>query len=176
MFPRVFLHDILSVWLIYFLKLKQDVWINLLYWNDFIDWNEKKNYRIWFLPTSGISSSGISQSKIISVNWLLCYRFFHFLIKLLVLQLSFAIFDTCGLFNFQFNYWKSDRGKISVTHFIMYDDQAISDNIIKATTDICYNNIRFYFSSKLSHKRNFILDTFKMIKTKKVTGFFFPNI
>ena len=31
----------------------------------------EKNYRIRFLPTSGISSSGISQGKIISVNWLL---------------------------------------------------------------------------------------------------------
>ena len=28
------------------------------------------------MPTSGISSFGISQGKIISVNWLLCYRFF----------------------------------------------------------------------------------------------------
>ena len=28
----------------------------------------KKNYRIWFLPTSGISSCGISQGQIISVN------------------------------------------------------------------------------------------------------------
>ena len=35
-----------------------------------------KSYRIWFLPTSGISSCGISQGEIISVNWLLCYRFF----------------------------------------------------------------------------------------------------
>ena len=37
----------------------------------------RKNYRIWFLPTSGISSCGISQGKIISVNWLLCYRSFE---------------------------------------------------------------------------------------------------
>ena len=36
----------------------------------------RKNYRIWFLPTSGISSWGISQGKIVSVNWLLFYRFF----------------------------------------------------------------------------------------------------
>ena len=36
----------------------------------FSNWNEKK-YRIWFLPTSGISSCSISQGKIISVNWLL---------------------------------------------------------------------------------------------------------
>ena len=49
-----------------------------MYWNDYTDWNEKK-YRIWFLPTSGISSCGISQSKITSVNWLLCYRFFNYL-------------------------------------------------------------------------------------------------
>ena len=41
----------------------------------FYDWNEK-NYRIWFLPTSGISSFGFGSYKIISVNWLLCYRFF----------------------------------------------------------------------------------------------------
>ena len=34
----------------------------------------EKNYRIW-LPTSGISSCGISQGKIIPVNWLHCYRF-----------------------------------------------------------------------------------------------------
>ena len=60
---------------------KQAVWINLLYWNDFTDWNEK-NYRIWFLPTSGISSCGISQGKIISVNWLLCYRFFRHIVCL----------------------------------------------------------------------------------------------
>ena len=32
----------------------------------------RKNYRIWFLPKSGISGYGISQGKIISVNWLLC--------------------------------------------------------------------------------------------------------
>jgi len=36
----------------------------------------RKNYRIWFLPTSGISSCGISQGKTISVNSDLCYRFF----------------------------------------------------------------------------------------------------
>ena len=36
----------------------------------------RKNYKIWFLSTSGISCCGISQGKIISVNWLLCYRFF----------------------------------------------------------------------------------------------------
>ena len=36
----------------------------------------RKNYRIWFLPISEISSCGISHGKIISVNWLLCYRFF----------------------------------------------------------------------------------------------------
>ena len=36
----------------------------------------RKNYRIWFLPISGISSCGISQGQIISVNWLLCYRSF----------------------------------------------------------------------------------------------------
>ena len=35
-----------------------------------------KSYRLWFLPTLGISSCGISEGKIISVNWLLCYRFF----------------------------------------------------------------------------------------------------
>ena len=54
---------------------KQAVWINLLYWNDFADCNEK-NYRIWFLPSWKISSCGISKGKINSVNWLLCYRFF----------------------------------------------------------------------------------------------------
>ena len=37
----------------------------------------RKNCRIWFLTTSGISSCDISQGKIISVNWLLCYRFFY---------------------------------------------------------------------------------------------------
>ena len=42
---------------------------------EMIEWT-RKNYRIWFLSTSGISSCGISQGKIISVNWLLCYRFF----------------------------------------------------------------------------------------------------
>ena len=57
---------------------KQAVWINLLYWNDFYGLEREKKYRIWFLPTSGISSCVISQGKIISVNWLLCYRFFHF--------------------------------------------------------------------------------------------------
>ena len=36
----------------------------------------REKYRIWFLSTSGISSCSISQGKIISVNWLLCYRFF----------------------------------------------------------------------------------------------------
>ena len=36
----------------------------------------RKNYRIWFLPISEISSCGISHGKMISVNWLLCYRFF----------------------------------------------------------------------------------------------------
>ena len=56
---------------------KQAVFINLMYRNNFTDWNERKNYRIWFLPTSGISSSGIWQSKTISVNWLLCYGFFE---------------------------------------------------------------------------------------------------
>ena len=40
----------------------------------------RKNYGIWFLPTSGISSCGISQGKIISLNWLLCYRFFDLVI------------------------------------------------------------------------------------------------
>ena len=34
------------------------------------------NFWIWFLPTYGISSCGISQGEIILVNWLLCYRFF----------------------------------------------------------------------------------------------------
>ena len=57
---------------------KQAVWINLLYWNDFYGLEREKKYRIRFLPTSGISSCVISQGKIISVNWLLCYRFFHF--------------------------------------------------------------------------------------------------
>ena len=42
---------------------KQAAWIDLLYWNDFTDWNEKKI--IEFLPTSGITSWGISQGKII---------------------------------------------------------------------------------------------------------------
>ena len=37
----------------------------------------EKNYWIWFLPTTGVSSCGISQGEIISVNWLLCYRFFQ---------------------------------------------------------------------------------------------------
>ena len=36
----------------------------------------RKKDRIWFLPTFGISSCGISQGKTISVNWLLCYRFY----------------------------------------------------------------------------------------------------
>ena len=36
----------------------------------------RQNYRAQFLPTSGISSCCISQGKMISVNWLLCYRFF----------------------------------------------------------------------------------------------------
>ena len=36
----------------------------------------RKNYRILFLSISGISSCGISQGKIIPVNYLLCYRFF----------------------------------------------------------------------------------------------------
>ena len=36
----------------------------------------RKNFKIWFLPTSGISSCSFSLGKIISVNWLLCYRFF----------------------------------------------------------------------------------------------------
>ena len=40
-----------------------------------MDWNSNI-FWIWFLPTSGISSCGISQGEIISVNWLLCYRFF----------------------------------------------------------------------------------------------------
>ena len=40
----------------------------------FIRRGTRKNYRIWFLPISGISSCGLSQGKIISVNWLLCYR------------------------------------------------------------------------------------------------------
>ena len=44
---------------------------------EMILWNgTRKNYIIWFLSTSGISSYGISQGKIISVNWLICYRFF----------------------------------------------------------------------------------------------------
>ena len=55
--------------------VKHAVWINLLYWNNFTDCNEK-SYRILFLPTLGIFSCGFSQGKIISVNWLLCYRFF----------------------------------------------------------------------------------------------------
>ena len=59
----------------FFLSLKQAVWIYLLYWNDFTDWSKKNYERIWFLPTPGISSCGIS-GKIITVNWLLCFRFF----------------------------------------------------------------------------------------------------
>ena len=40
----------------------------------------EKNYRAWLLPTSGISGCGISQGKTISVNWILCYRFFNFVV------------------------------------------------------------------------------------------------
>ena len=42
----------------------------------------RKNYRIWFLPTSGITSCGISQGEIISVNWLLCYWFFELFLEI----------------------------------------------------------------------------------------------
>ena len=46
----------------------------------------RKSYRIWFRPTSGISSCGISHGKIISVNWLLCYRFFVIILTGCVLR------------------------------------------------------------------------------------------
>ena len=65
----------------FYLSSSSVIQTSCLYWNYFTDWNEK-NYRIWFLrflgflPTSGLSSCGISQGEIISVNWLLCYRFF----------------------------------------------------------------------------------------------------
>ena len=40
--------------------LKQSVWINLLHWNSVQTGTRKKIiHRIWFLPTSGISSCGI---------------------------------------------------------------------------------------------------------------------
>ena len=41
---------------------KQALWINLLYWY-MIRTGTRKNYRIWFLPTSGISSCSISQGN-----------------------------------------------------------------------------------------------------------------
>ena len=49
----------------------------------------RKNYRVWFLPTSGTSSCGISQADFISVNWLLCYR--------LVNKHSFSNYDKKGI-------------------------------------------------------------------------------
>ena len=55
--------------------MKQAVLINLLYLNDFMYWNEKKLYNIISARASGLSSCGISQGKIISVNRLLCYKY-----------------------------------------------------------------------------------------------------
>ena len=55
-------------------------------------WTEaRKNYRIRFLATSGISSCSISQGKIISVNWLLCYRFFDRLVIIKLLHMYYIV-------------------------------------------------------------------------------------
>ena len=59
-------------------KKNKQAGIKPVYWNEFTNWNKRKKYRTWFLPTSEISSCGISHGKIISVNWLLCYRFFQY--------------------------------------------------------------------------------------------------
>ena len=63
-----------SLYISYVINLQQAVWIYLLYCKDCTN---EKNYWIWFLPTSWISSCSISQSKIFSINWLLSYRFFQ---------------------------------------------------------------------------------------------------
>ena len=56
----------------------------VLKWFDGLE-REKIIVCIWFLPTSGISSCGISQGKIILVNWLLCYGFFdHMSLELFI--------------------------------------------------------------------------------------------
>ena len=45
--------------------------------NCFTDWNEKKSIKYDFCPHQEYQlAGGFSQGKIISVNWLLCYRFF----------------------------------------------------------------------------------------------------
>ena len=96
----------------------------------------RKNYRIWFLSTSGISSCGISQGKTISVNWLLCYRFFllgtppstemtkntHFFTAIFKKQSVFKV--SCSSFNncfcFCFTRQKSGVESLSITyHYII---------------------------------------------------------
>ena len=60
----------------------------------------RKSYRIWFLPTSGISNCGISRGKIISVNWRLCYRLFGFTSGLLITLTSGTGLDRIMRLNF----------------------------------------------------------------------------
>ena len=62
----------------------------------------RKNYRIWFLHTSRISSCGISQGNIISVNWLVCYRFFHKIPLLGTVEEKSVIFS---LFFYKYFLW-----------------------------------------------------------------------
>ena len=116
-----------------------------------------KNYRIWFLPKSGISSCGamnypkksgfnlyqsrhcayitysvktwflktrfslcISQGKIISLNWLLCYRFFLDVFKLFIciyihspILYSRFIFTVNRNKHFEYGFWKGINNTVS---------------------------------------------------------------
>ena len=78
----------------------------------------RKNYRIWFLSTLGISSCGISQGEIISVNCLLCYRFFIKWLLLKKLKLRGWLIEVSGVQNCFQNFDSNPQaGEINVFVF-----------------------------------------------------------
>ena len=89
----------------------------------------QKSYRIWFLPTSWKSSCGISQGEIVSVNWLLCYRFFQNILSSTcyfthrfqqILMRNENLFWICTLYIIflQFNQLYSSRSQSRHTYLI----------------------------------------------------------
>ena len=132
----------------------------------------RNNFRIWFLPTSGISSCGISQGKIISVNWFLCYRFFGInsdlranglyyrqegLKCMIIFLKAFSVFSDLKPYSSHFTYF--------INFICYYDDYCYYCCSIlhlympyyttkTATLSLKKNILKYLISQKLSDKGN----------------------